>query len=97
MLNEQVAPWLTGRDARPIEAVSWHLTTPYLGLHSAGAKIRAASAVDIGLWDLAGKRHGIPVHEARGGAVRNEIRAYNTCAGSAFNTSGVARRTRWIS
>src|SRR5208283_1125259 len=88
----QVAPWLIGRDARRIEAVSRHLTTPYIGFHSAGAEIRAASAIDIALWDLAGQRHGIPVHEVLGGAVRSEIRAYNTCAGYAYNTSGVARR-----
>ena len=92
VIHEQVAPWLLGRDARRIEAVSRHLTTPYLGFHSAGAEIRAASAIDIALWDLAGKRHGIPVHEALGGAARTEIRAYNTCAGYAYNTAGVARR-----
>ncbi len=92
VIHEQVAPWLLGRDARRIEAVSRQLTTPYIGFHSAGAEIRAASAVDIALWDLAGKRHGIPVHEALGGAVRSEIRAYNTCAGYAYNTAGVARR-----
>ncbi|MEO9189181.1 MAG: mandelate racemase/muconate lactonizing enzyme family protein, partial [Acetobacteraceae bacterium] len=49
-------------------------------------------AIDIALWDLAGKRHGIPVYEALGGAVRTEIRAYNTCAGYAYNSSGVGRR-----
>ncbi|WP_159994650.1 mandelate racemase/muconate lactonizing enzyme family protein [Roseomonas sp. 18066] len=92
VIHEQVAPWLLGRDARRIEAVSRHLMTPYLGFHSAGAEIRAASAVDLALWDLAGQRHGIPVHEALGGACRTEIRAYNTCAGYAYNTSGVARR-----
>jgi len=92
VIHEQIAPWLIGRDARRIEAVSRQLTTPYLGFHSAGAEIRAASAIDIALWDMAGKRHGIPVHEALGGAVRSEIRAYNTCAGYAYNTAGVARR-----
>src|SRR6201985_1636215 len=92
VLHEQVAPWLIGRDARQIEAVSRYLMTPYLGFNSAGAEVRAASAVDIALWDLAGKRHGIPVHEALGGAVRSEIRAYNTCAGYAYNTGGAARR-----
>ncbi|MXP65523.1 mandelate racemase/muconate lactonizing enzyme family protein [Roseomonas sp. M0104] len=92
VLHEQVAPLLIGRDARRIEAVSRQLMTPYLGFHSASAEVRAASAVDIALWDLAGQRHGIPVHEALGGAVRNEIRAYNTCAGYAYNTQGAARR-----
>jgi galactonate dehydratase len=90
VVHETVAPWLLGQDSRRIEAVSRHLTTPYLGFHSASAEVRAASAVDIALWDLAGKRHGIPVHEALGGAMRTEIRAYNTCAGYAYN-SGTAR------
>ncbi len=93
VLHEQVAPWLLGRDARQIEAVSRHLLTPYLGFGSAGAEVRAASAVDIALWDLAGQRHGVPVHEALGGAVRPGIRAYNTCAGYAYNTAGTARRS----
>jgi galactonate dehydratase len=92
-IHEQIAPWLIGRDARDISAISRHLTTPYIGFHSAGAEIRAASAIDLALWDLAGKRHGIPVYEALGGAARHEIRAYNTCAGYAYNTAGVGRRT----
>ena len=92
VIHEQVAPWLLGRDARRIEAISRHLLTPYLGFHSSGAEVRAASAIDLALWDLAGKRHGMPVHEALGGAARTEIRAYNTCAGYAYNTGGMGRR-----
>src|SRR4051794_2389478 len=92
VLHDQIAPWLLGKDSRRIEMVSRHLLTPYIGFHSTGAEIRAASAVDLALWDLAGKRHGIPVHEALGGASRTEIRAYNTCAGYSYNTSGVGRR-----
>ena len=69
VLHEQIAPWLLGKDSRRIETVSRHLMTPYIGFHSAGAEVRAASAVDLALWDLAGKRHGIPVHEALGGAM----------------------------
>ncbi len=93
VIHAQIAPWLIGRDARRIEAVSRHLLTPYLGFHSASAEIRAASAVDIALWDLAGQRHGIPLHEALGGAARTAIRAYNTCAGYSYNTGGATRRT----
>ncbi|GEO41970.1 dehydratase [Skermanella aerolata] len=92
VIHEQIAPWLIGRVSRRIEAVSRYLMTPYLGFHCTGAEMRAASAIDLALWDLAGKRHGIPVHEALGGAMRTEIRAYNTCAGYAYNTGGVGRR-----
>ncbi len=97
VLHDTVAPWLLGRDSRGIEAVSRHLTTPYIGFGSASAEIRAASAIDIALWDLAGHRQGRPVHELLGGAVRQEIRTYNTCAGYAYNSSlGVAGERRAI-
>ncbi len=92
VLHEQVAPWLLGQDARRIEAVSRHLLTPYVGFGASSAEVRAASAVDLALWDLAGQRHGVPIHEALGGASRMEIRAYNTCAGYDYNTRGVNRR-----
>ena len=73
VLHEQVAPWLIGRDARRIEAVSRHLSTPYLGFHSAGAEIRAASAVDIALWDLAGKRPGLQLGLHAPAAIFQEV------------------------
>ncbi len=92
VLHEQVAPWLLGRDARRIEAVSRHLLRPYVGFGASSAEVRAASAIDLALWDLAGQRHGVPVHEAMGGAVRDSIRAYNTCAGYDYNSRGDRRR-----
>lgn len=92
VLQDQVASWLKGQDARRIEAISRHLLAPYVGFGSSSAEIRAASAVDLALWDLAGQRHGIPIYEALGGASRSEIRAYNTCAGYDYNTRGTDRR-----
>jgi len=92
VLHDQVAPWLIGRDARHIEAVSRHLTSTYLGFNSASAEIRAASAVDIALWDLAGQRQGVPIHIALGGAMRQRIEVYNTCAGYDFNSTNGVRR-----
>ena len=91
-LHEQVAPLLIGRDARHIEGISRQLLSPYVGFHSSGAEIRAASAVDIALWDLAGQRAGVPTYVAMGGGVRDSIRVYNTCAGYAYNTAGAKRR-----
>ncbi|HEY4250311.1 MAG TPA: mandelate racemase/muconate lactonizing enzyme family protein [Roseomonas sp.] len=86
VIHEQVAPALLGRDARHIEGISRQLLTPYVGFGSSSAEVRAASAVDIALWDLAGQRHGVPVHEALGGLSREKIRAYNTCAGYDYNS-----------
>ena len=67
-VHELIAPQLLGRDARHIEGISRTLLKPYIGFHSASAEVRAASAVDVALWDLSGQRHGMPVHEALGGA-----------------------------
>lgn len=91
-VHELAAPLALGQDSRRIEAISRQLLTPYLGFHSVSAEVRAASAIDIALWDIKGQRHGIPVHEALGGASRLEIRAYNTCAGYAYNTRSAKRR-----
>ena len=55
VIHEQVAPWLIGRDARWIEAVSRHLMTPYLGFHSAGAEP----------WPICGDNHACRSAAAR--------------------------------
>lgn len=93
-LHEQVAPYLLGQDARQIERHHRHLMTPYVGFGASSAEIRAASAVDIALWDLMGQRLGVPVHEALGGLSRDRIRAYNTCAGYDYNSRRDRREVR---
>ncbi|PVE21395.1 enolase [Microvirga sp. KLBC 81] len=37
----------------------------------------AVSAVEMALWDLAGKAAGLPVHKLLGGKVRDKVRVYN--------------------
>lgn len=85
-IHDLVAPYLLGKDARDIERHHRFLMTPYVGFGASSAEMRAASAVDIALWDLAGQRLGVPVHEALGGLSRDRIRAYNTCAGYDYNS-----------
>jgi L-alanine-DL-glutamate epimerase-like enolase superfamily enzyme len=92
VIHESVAPLLIGRDSRDIEPISRALLTPYVGFGGSSAEVRAASAIDIALWDLKGQRHGIPVHEALGGRSRDRVRSYNTCAGYDYNTKSAQRR-----
>ena len=43
-----------------------------------GSVISAISAVDIALWDIAGKIYNEPIHQLLGGAFRNKIKPYAT-------------------
>ena len=41
-----------------------------------GPVVYAHSGIDIALWDIAGKRAGLPLCDLLGGARRKEVRAY---------------------
>lgn len=87
-----VADQVLGADAREIDRISKLLTEPYVGFRGSGVEMRAASAIDIALWDLAGQRQGVPVYDLLGGKSRASIRTYNTCAGYTYNKSGRQQR-----
>lgn len=82
-LHEIVAPRLIGADPLSIDAISKSLAG-YLGFRSTGAEVRAASAIDIALWDLFGQTTGQPIWQLLGGRTREAIRTYNTCAGTHY-------------
>lgn len=90
-IHETVAPYLLGKDPLTIDAHSHALLNPYIGFASSGVEIRAASAVNIALWDLWGKSIAQPIHALLGGLTRDRIRVYNTCAGYSYNQSGGRR------
>jgi L-alanine-DL-glutamate epimerase-like enolase superfamily enzyme len=83
-LHETAAPILLGSDPLRIEHTSAALRG-YLGYASTGAETRGASAVDIALWDIFGKAAGQPLYQLLGGASRDRVRVYNTCAGYEYN------------
>ena len=59
-IHESAAPYLLGKDPLHIDKHSRDLQ-PYVGYAAAGAEGRGNSAIDIALWDLEGKRLGVPV------------------------------------
>ncbi len=79
-IHDRLAPALIGQDPSRIEALS-KLMRPYLGFMGASAEMRANSAVDVALWDILGKATGRPLYDLLGGATRERIQVYNTCAG----------------
>ena len=80
-VHEAVAPLALGREAGAIGAINASLVRQPVGYASSGVEMRAASALDMALWDIAGQRAGMPLHRLLGGAARESIRIYNTCAG----------------
>jgi galactonate dehydratase len=82
-IHDIIAPYLLGKDPLRIEQHQRNLTG-YVGFSGAGAEMRGRSAVDIALWDLFAKVKDMPLHQALGGAVRDSIRVYNTCAGTRY-------------
>ncbi|GAA2803249.1 hypothetical protein GCM10020219_088390 [Nonomuraea dietziae] len=77
IIDRLLAPALLGQDPRRVRP----LWTRLGGLmrergHLVGHQADAMAAVDIALWDLAGKLHGAPVHALLGGAFRDEVPTY---------------------
>jgi galactonate dehydratase len=79
VVRRALAPLLLGRDPSRIDELWADMFRAINYSGWAGAEIRAISAVDMALWDLAGKATGLPVYKLLGGASRDRIRTYNTC------------------
>lgn len=73
-----LAPLVVGADPLQIEPL-WHrMYQQTRDYGQKGALIGAISAIDIALWDIAGKARGAPVAELLGGVFRERVQAYAT-------------------
>ncbi len=71
---------IVGRDPGAVED-HWQVMTKS-GFYRGGPVLSSAvSGIDQALWDIAGKRHGVPVHVLLGGPVRERIRVYGWIGG----------------
>lgn len=72
---EHFKPLLIGQDPGRIEHI-WQLLSRG-GFFPAGKIVGSAlSAIDIALWDIQGKRFGVPVYALLGGLVRDRVACY---------------------
>jgi galactonate dehydratase len=90
-IHDTLASRLIGRDPLQIEAIHRDLVNLPMAQSSTGVEYRAASAVDIALWDIFGKVCKLPVHQMLGGLCREKQRIYNTCAGYRYVRSNNIR------
>src|SRR5215510_4204939 len=76
-------PWLVGKDPLEIDALYTQLGERSPNLSgtrtdgSAHSLLRAASGIEMALWDLAGKVLGVPVTTLLGGKFRDTVRVYD--------------------
>lgn len=93
-IHESVAPRLLGKDPLQITSIHEILHQDFIGFAGSSVAVRAASSIDIALWDLLGQATGKSLHELWGGKIRDRVRAYNTCAGTAYakGSSNIDRR-----
>ena len=77
---KEMEEYLLGKDPERIEEI-W--TTLYrAGFHRGGGVMMSAiSGIDQALWDIKGKRYGVPVYQLMGGACRDRMRVYSWVGG----------------
>ena len=73
---EALGRYLVGRDASHITHFVHMAYNDFAAKRGAMDFWSAVSGLEQALWDIAGKRHGVPVHELLGGACRERIRVY---------------------
>jgi len=82
-LEKHIAPLLIGRDPEQIEDIYQYL---YRGSYwrSGPVQMTAVAGVDLALWDIKGKRAGMPVYQLLGGRTRIGALAYTHASGGDF-------------
>ena len=77
---EEMFDYLLGQDPARIEE-HWQVLAKS-GFYRGGVVLNSALAgIDQALWDIAGKTHGVPVHQLLGGHVRDRVRVYGWVGG----------------
>ncbi len=102
VIHEELRPLLLGQDPRNITwlwermyngsrahyVTEYGRTFPELGRR--GLRICAMSAVDIALWDIAGKALNVPSYRLMGGQVRDHINVY--ASGGWADATGIGKQ-----
>ncbi len=75
-IDTLIAPHFIGREAGDITALMAEMAQKLHLFGRNGPVVYGLSAIDIALWDIAGKRCGRPLFELLGGSARRELSAY---------------------
>src|SRR6266508_1108576 len=83
-LESRLAPVLIGEDPLFVERLWERMFRADMGIKKQGVAAYALSALDIGLWDIAGKAAGLPLYKLWG-AVTDRVPAYGSGGWSKYS------------
>src|SRR5438876_10204473 len=83
-LETRLKPVLIGEDPRFVERLWERMFRADMGIKKQGVAAYARSALDIGLWEIAGKAAGLPLYKLWGAAT-DRIPAYGSGGGTKYS------------
>lgn len=83
-IHEVVVPTLATEKPSADPRAVLDVLAGYVGYAGSGAEVRARSAIDIALWDIAAKRQGLPLVELLNPQSARSMPVYNTCSGTRY-------------
>lgn len=87
-LAESLFELLDGENPTRVEHLWQKLYRSHRDMRGGPFMVHTISAIDVALWDITGKLHGVPVYRLLGGPTRDKIRMYPSPKATKTGTGG---------
>jgi galactonate dehydratase len=87
-LVESMYELLDGENPTRVEHLWQKLYRAHRDYRGGAFMVHTISGIDMALWDIAGKLHGVPVYRLLGGPTRDKIRVYPTAKATKIGPGG---------